>query len=79
MKDTNRVSPGYYHSEECNLPDFQKIIDQKNLTAGVNSVPSKQMTHPDEISNSEIFLYDVKINFIKNTFLEIRDSNHFFK
>ena len=29
MKDTNRVSPGYYHSEECNLADFQKIIDQK--------------------------------------------------
>ena len=30
MKDTNTVSPGYYHSEECNLADFQKIIDQNS-------------------------------------------------
>ena len=37
MKDTNKVSSGYYHSEECNLADFQKIIDQK-LTIG--SVPN---------------------------------------
>ena len=37
MKDTNKVSSGYYHSEECNLADFQKIIDQK-LT--INSVPN---------------------------------------
>ena len=36
MKDTNKVSSGYYHSEECNLADFQKIIDQK-LT--IESVP----------------------------------------
>ena len=37
MKDTNRVSPGYYHSEECNLADFQKIIDQK---LEIGSVPN---------------------------------------
>ena len=29
MKDTNKVSSGYYHSDECNLADFQEIIDQK--------------------------------------------------
>ena len=26
MKDTNKVSPGYYHPEECNLVDFQKLL-----------------------------------------------------
>ena len=29
MKDINKVSPGYYHSRECNLEDFKKIVDQK--------------------------------------------------
>ena len=28
MKDINKVGPGYYHSGECNLADFKKIIDQ---------------------------------------------------
>ena len=36
MKDTYKISSGYYHSDECNLADFQKIIDQK-LT--IDSVP----------------------------------------
>mgnify|MGYP001189660157 FL=1 len=29
MKDINKVSPGYYHSGECNLADFKKTVDQK--------------------------------------------------
>ena len=37
MKDINKVSSGYYHSEECNLADFQKIIDQKLV---IDSVPN---------------------------------------
>ena len=51
MKDTNRVSPGYYHSEECNLPDFQKIIDQK---LEIDSVP-----HAKEIKKN-IHIYDIE-------------------
>ncbi len=37
MKDINKVSPGYYHSRECKLEDFEKIVDQ-NLDIG--SVPN---------------------------------------
>ena len=37
MKDTNKVSSGYYHSEDCNLADFQKIIYQK---LAIDSVPN---------------------------------------
>ena len=51
MKDTNRVSPGYYHSEECNLADFQKIIDQK---LAIDSVP-----HAKEIKKN-IPIYDIE-------------------
>ena len=51
MKDTNRVSPGYYHSEECNLADFQKIIDQK---LAIDSVP-----HANEIKKN-IPIYDIE-------------------
>ena len=51
MKDINKVSPGYYHSEECNLADFQKIIDQ-NLAIG--SVP-----HAKAIKNN-IPIYDIE-------------------
>ena len=51
MKDTNRVSPGYYHSEECNLADFQKIIDQK---LEIDSVP-----HAKEIKKN-IPIYDIE-------------------
>jgi len=29
MKDIKKVSPGYYHSVECNLADFKKTVDQK--------------------------------------------------
>ena len=51
MKDTNRVSPGYYHSEECNLADFQKIIDQK---LAIGSVPNAK-----EIKKN-IPIYDIE-------------------
>ena len=51
MKDINKVSPGYYHSKECNLADFQKIIDQ-NLA--VDSVP-----HAKEIKKN-IPIYDIE-------------------
>ena len=51
MKDTNRVSPGYYHSEECNLADFQKIIDQK---LAIDSVP-----HAKDIQKN-IPIYDIE-------------------
>ena len=51
MKDTNKVSPGYYHSEECNLADFQKVIDQE-LT--IDSVP-----HAKEIKKN-IPIYDIE-------------------
>ena len=51
MKDTNRVSPGYYHSEECNLADFQKIIDQR---LAIDSVP-----HAKEIKKN-IPIYDIE-------------------
>ena len=37
MKDINKVSSGYYHSGECNLADFKKIIDQK---LDIGSVPN---------------------------------------
>ena len=37
MKDINKVSPGYYHSGECNLADFKKIVDQK---LDIGSVPN---------------------------------------
>ena len=37
MKDTNKVSSGYYNSKECNLTDFQKIIGQKLV---IESVPN---------------------------------------
>ena len=37
MKDINKVSPGYYHSGECNLADLKKIIDQK---VDIGSVPN---------------------------------------
>ena len=53
MKDTNRVSLGYYHSEECNLADFQKIIDQK---LAIDSVP-----HANEIK--KIFLFMISKNY----------------
>ena len=51
MKDINKVSPGYYHSKECNLAEFQKIIDQ-NLA--VDSVP-----HAKEIKKN-IPIYDIE-------------------
>ncbi len=51
MKDTNRVSTGYYHSAECNLADFQKIIDQKLV---IDSVP-----HAKEIKKN-IPIYDIE-------------------
>ena len=50
MKVINKVSPGYYHPEECNLVDFQKIIDQ-NLAIG--SVP-----HAKEVKKN-IPIYDI--------------------
>ena len=37
MKDINKVSSGYYHSGECNLADFKKIINQK---LDIGSVPN---------------------------------------
>ena len=37
MKDINKVSPGYYHSGECNLADFKKTVDQK---LDIGSVPN---------------------------------------
>ena len=51
MKDINKVSPGYYHPKECNLADFQKIIDQ-NLAIG--SVP-----HAKEVKKN-IPIYDIE-------------------
>ena len=51
MKDINKVSPGYYHSKECNLADFQRIIDQ-NLAIG--SVP-----HAKEVKKN-IPIYDIE-------------------
>ena len=51
MKDTNKVSPGYYHSKECNLVDFQKIIDQ-NLA--IDAVPNAK-----DIQNN-IPIYDIE-------------------
>ena len=51
MKDANRASVGYYHSEECNLADFQKIIDQK---LAIDSVP-----HAKEIKKN-IPIYDIE-------------------
>ncbi len=51
MKDINKVSPGYYHSKECNLSDFQKIIDQ-NLA--IDAVP-----HAKEIQKN-IPIYDIE-------------------
>ena len=51
MKDTNRASVGYYHSVECNLADFKKIIDQK---LAIDSVP-----HAKEIKNN-IPIYDIE-------------------
>ena len=37
MKDINKVSPGYYLPEECNLAEFQKIVDQE---LAISSVPN---------------------------------------
>ena len=37
MKDINKLSPGYYHSGECNLADFKKTVDQK---LDIGSVPN---------------------------------------
>ncbi len=51
MKDINKVSPGYYHAKECNLADFQKIIDQ-NLA--IDAVPNAK-----EIQNN-IPIYDIQ-------------------
>ena len=51
MKDINKVSPGYYHSKECNLADFQSIIDQ-NLA--IDAVPNAK-----EIQNN-IPIYDIE-------------------
>ncbi len=51
MKDINKVSPGYYHSKECNLADFQKIIDQ-NLA--IDAVPNAK-----EIKKN-IPIYDIE-------------------
>ena len=36
MKDTNKFCSGYYHPEDCNLSDFEKIIEQ---TLAIGSVP----------------------------------------
>ena len=57
MKDTNKVSPGYYHSEGCNLADFQKIIDQELV---IDSVPNAK-----EIQKN-IPIYDIEE--LQNTF-----------
>ena len=51
MKDINKVSPGYYHSKECNLADFQNIIDQ-NLA--IDAVPNAK-----DIQNN-IPIYDIE-------------------
>ena len=51
MKDTNKANSGYYHSEECNLDEFQKIIDQK---LAIGSVPNAR-----EIKKN-IPIYDIE-------------------
>ena len=42
MKDTNKFSAGYFDSEDCNLVDFEKIIDQK---LAKDSVPNASEIH----------------------------------
>ena len=37
VKDTKKISSGYYHPEDCNLTDFEKIIEQ---TLAIGSVPN---------------------------------------
>ncbi len=37
MKDINKVSPGYFILDECNLEDFKKTVNQK---LGIGSVPN---------------------------------------
>ena len=55
MKDISKVSPGYYHSKECNLADFQKIIDQ-NLA--IDAVPNAK-----EIQNNiQILIMEFRTN-----------------
>ena len=37
VKNTKKISSGYYHPEDCNLTDFEKIIEQ---TLAIGSVPN---------------------------------------
>ena len=51
MKDTKKLSAGYYNSDDCNLSDFREILDQD---LAVDSVPNAV-----EIENN-IPIYDIK-------------------
>ena len=60
MKDTNKVSPGYYHPEECNLVDFQKIIDHNLAIDAVPHAKEIQKTFPFMISKNYKIFFKVK-------------------
>ena len=46
MKDTNKFSPGYFYSEDCDLVDFEKIIDQKLAKDSVPNASEVQNNIP---------------------------------
>ena len=56
MKDINKVSPGYYHSRECNLADFKKTVDQKLDIGAVPNAAEIQKNIPiyniEDLQNS---------------------------
>ena len=54
MKDINKVSPGYYHSRECNLEDFKKIINKGNI---LNNLRGK-LFHQNQYPHSILLTYE---------------------
>ena len=46
MKDLDQVDKGYFYSDECNLSDFKKVINQNISEQAVpNATEIKQYTH----------------------------------
>ena len=64
MKDINKVSPGYYHSKECNLEDFKKTVDQKLDIGFVPNAAEIQKNIPIyNIEDLQNALYNAELKF----------------
>ena len=62
MKDLSQMSKGYYHPKECNLNEFEEIINQSITMESVPNAVSIENNIPIyDISSLEIVLKEEKL------------------